>query len=74
MQSRRARALVQAGGRLLTVDEVADAAVAPIGTGGSCGRFLRCGGVVRLGSLLPGHAEPAFRALELVGRRLASWP
>jgi NAD(P)-dependent dehydrogenase (short-subunit alcohol dehydrogenase family) len=66
-----ARAMVHSSGRLLTVDETADAAVALVG-GGRVVRTLPAwrAPLIRLGSLLPSRTGPAFRVFELVGRRV----
>ena len=66
-----AKALVHSSGGLLTVDEVAQAAVDLIGSR----RVVRSlpawrGPVVRVGSLIPSRSRGAFRAFELVGRRV----
>jgi NAD(P)-dependent dehydrogenase (short-subunit alcohol dehydrogenase family) len=66
-----ARAMVHSSGRLLTVDETADAAVALVG-GGRVVRTLPGwrAPLIRLGSLLPSRTGPAFRVFELFGRRV----
>ena len=66
-----ARALVQAGGRLLSVEETAAAAVALIGSR----RVVRTlpaarGGLVRLGALAPSQAGVGMAGFERLGRRL----
>lgn len=66
-----ARAIVHSSGRLLTVDETADAAVALVGSR----RVVRTvpgwrAPLIRLGSLLPSRTGPGFRLFELVGRRV----
>ena len=66
-----AKALVHSSGGLLTVDEVAQAAVDLIGSR----RVVRSlpawrGPVVRVGSFIPSRSRGAFRAFELVGRRV----
>jgi len=65
-----AKALVHSGGGLLTVDQVAEAAVDLIGSR----RVVRSlpgwrGPVVRVGSFVPSRSRGAFKAFELVGRR-----
>jgi NAD(P)-dependent dehydrogenase (short-subunit alcohol dehydrogenase family) len=70
-QDGTARALVQAGGRLLTVDETAAAAVALIGSR----RVVRTlpavrGGLVRVGALVPSQAGVGLAGFERLGRRL----
>lgn len=67
----RAKALVHSGGGLLTVDEVADAAVELIGSR----RVVRSlpgwrGPVVRIGTLAPSRSAGAFKVFEMVGRRV----
>jgi len=66
-----AKATVHSGGRLLSVAEVADQAVALIGTR----RVVRTlpvwrGVLIRLGPLLPSRSAAAFKAFELIGRRV----
>jgi hypothetical protein len=66
-----ARAIVHSSGRLLTVDETADAAVALVGSA----RVVRTlpgwrAPLIRIGSVLPSRTGPAFRVVELVGRRV----
>lgn len=66
-----AKALVHSGGGLLTVDQVAQAAVELIGSR----RVVRTlpgwrGPVVRIGSVVPSMSGGAFKAFELVGRRV----
>lgn len=65
-----AKALVHSGGGLLTVEQVAQAAVDLIGSR----RVVRTlpgwrGPVVRVGSFIPSRAGAAFKAFELMGRR-----
>ena len=67
----RAKALVHSGGGLLTVDQAAQAAVDLIGSR----RVVRTlpgwrGPVVRIGSFIPSKSAGAFKAFELVGRRV----
>ena len=67
----RAKALVHSGGRLLTVDEVAEEVVAMIGSR----RVLRTlpgwrAPLIRIGHFLPSQSRGAFKAFELVGRRV----
>ena len=69
----RAKVMVASGGRLLTVEEVAAAAVALIGSR----RVLRTvppwrGGVIRMGALLPSQTRPGFALFGAVGRRVLS--
>jgi NAD(P)-dependent dehydrogenase (short-subunit alcohol dehydrogenase family) len=69
--SGRARPLVNAGGRLLTVEEVATAAVGLIGSR----RVVRSlpvarGGLVRAGSFLPSRSAGGFVVFERLGRRV----
>ncbi len=69
----QAKALVHSGGRLLTVDEVAAEVVAMIGTR----RVLRTlpawrAPLIRIGHFLPSQSRGAFKAFELVGRRVMS--
>ncbi len=69
--SGQARPLVNAGGRLLTVDEVAAAAVALVGSR----RVVRTlpaarGGLVRAGSFLPSQSAGGFAVFERLGRRV----
>lgn len=66
-----AKALVHSGGGLLTVDQVAQAAVELIGSR----RVVRTlpawrGPVVRVGSFVPSMSGVPFKAFELVGRRV----
>jgi NAD(P)-dependent dehydrogenase (short-subunit alcohol dehydrogenase family) len=66
-----ARAMVHSSGRLLTVDETADAAVALVGSA----RVVRTlpswrAPLIRVGSVLPSRSGPAFRVFELFGRRV----
>lgn len=66
-----ARAIVHSSGRLLTVDETADAAVALVGSR----RVVRTlpawrAPLIRVGSLLPSQSGPAYRLFELLGRRV----
>lgn len=66
-----AKALVHSGGGLLTVDQVAEAAVGLIGSR----RVVRSlpgwrGPVVRIGSFIPSRSGGAFRAFEMMGRRV----
>ena len=66
-----AKAIVHSGGRLLTVEEVADAAVALIGSR----RVVRTlptwrAPLIRAGSLLPSQTKGGFKAFELLGRRV----
>lgn len=66
-----AKAIVHSGGRLLTVEEVADAAVALVGSR----RVVRTlptwrAPLIRAGSLLPSRTKGGFKAFELVGRRV----
>lgn len=66
-----AKALVHSGGGLLTVDEVAEAAVSLIGSR----RVVRSlpgwrGPVVRIGAVIPSRSGGAFKVFELVGRRV----
>jgi NAD(P)-dependent dehydrogenase (short-subunit alcohol dehydrogenase family) len=66
-----ARALVHAGGRLLTVEETAEAAIGLIGSR----RVVRTlpvvrGGLVRMGSLMPSQAGVGMAGFERLGRRL----
>ena len=66
-----ARAIVHSSGRLLGVDEVADAAVALIGSR----RVVRTlptwrAPLIRVGSLVPSQARGGFKAFELYGRRV----
>lgn len=65
-----AEKLVRSGGRMLTTDEVAAAAVALVGSR----RVARTmpgwrGAVMRIGGLVPSQAAPALRLLELQGSR-----
>jgi NAD(P)-dependent dehydrogenase (short-subunit alcohol dehydrogenase family) len=66
-----AKALVHSGGRLLTVDEVAAAAVDLIG-GTRVVRTIPAwrSPVVRLGSFIPSQSRLPFRAFETIGRRV----
>jgi NAD(P)-dependent dehydrogenase (short-subunit alcohol dehydrogenase family) len=64
-----AKALVHSGGRLLTVEEVADQAVALIGSR----RVVRSlplwrGGLMRVGSVAPSVSAGGFAAMAAVGR------
>jgi NAD(P)-dependent dehydrogenase (short-subunit alcohol dehydrogenase family) len=66
-----AKALVHSGGRLLHVDEVADAAVGLVGSR----RVVRSlpswrGPLVRAGAVLPSQMKPGFKLFELVGRQV----
>ena len=66
-----AKAMVHSGGRLLTVEETATAAVGLVGSR----RVVRTlpgwrGGLIRLGPLLPSQAAGAFVLFEAVGRRV----
>ena len=66
-----AKAIVHSSGRLLGADEVADAAVALIGSR----RVVRTlptwrAPLIRAGSLMPSRARGGFRAFELFGRRV----
>jgi NAD(P)-dependent dehydrogenase (short-subunit alcohol dehydrogenase family) len=65
-----AKAIVHSSGRLLSVEEVARAAVALVGSR----RVVRTlpawrGGLVRFGSLVPSQSAAGFRLFDLVGRR-----
>lgn len=67
----RAKAMVHSGGRLLTVEETARAAVDLVGSG----RVVRTlpgwrGGIIRLGQLLPSRSATGFAAFEALGRRV----
>jgi len=67
----RAKPMVHSSGRLFTVAETADAAVALIGSR----RVVRAlpvwrGALIRSGQLLPSQAEGAFAAFEAIGRRV----
>jgi hypothetical protein len=66
-----ARAIVHSSGRLLRVDEVADAAVALVGSR----RVVRTlptwrAPLIRAGSLVPSQAGGGFKAFERYGRRV----
>ena len=66
-----AKAMVHSGGRLLTVEETAAAAVGLVGSR----RVVRTlpgwrGGLIRLGPLLPSRAGGGFALFEAVGRRV----
>jgi NAD(P)-dependent dehydrogenase (short-subunit alcohol dehydrogenase family) len=66
-----AKAIVHSGGRLLGVEEVAEAAVALLGSR----RVVRTlptwrAPLIRVGSLLPSRSRGGFKAFELVGRRV----
>lgn len=66
-----AKAIVHSGGRLLTVDEVASAAVELVGSR----RVVRTlpgwrAPLIRVGSLLPSQSAGGFRVFELLGRRV----
>jgi NAD(P)-dependent dehydrogenase (short-subunit alcohol dehydrogenase family) len=66
-----ARAMVHSSGRLLTVEEVAAAAVGLVGSR----RVVRTlpgwrGGLIRLGQLLPSRSAAGFAAFEALGRRV----
>jgi NAD(P)-dependent dehydrogenase (short-subunit alcohol dehydrogenase family) len=66
-----AKALVHSGGGLLTVDQVAEAAIELIGSK----RVVRSlpgwrGPVVRIGSFIPSRSRVPFKAFEMVGRRV----
>ena len=68
-----ARAIVHSGGRLLTVDEVAEGAVSLVGSR----RVVRTlptwrAPLIRSGALLPSRTAGAFRAFERLGRRVMS--
>lgn len=65
----QAKALVHSSGGLLTVDQVAERAVAMIGTR----RVVRTipgwrAPVIRVGTLIPSQSKGAFKAFELAGR------
>jgi hypothetical protein len=67
----RAKALVHSGGRLLTVDEVAAEVVAMIGSR----RVIRTlpawrAPLIRIGHFLPSQSQGAFKAFEVIGRRV----
>lgn len=67
----QAKALVHSSGRLLTVDEVAAEVVAMIGSR----RVVRTlpgwrAPLIRIGAFLPSQSRGAFRAFEVVGRRV----
>jgi NAD(P)-dependent dehydrogenase (short-subunit alcohol dehydrogenase family) len=69
----QAKALVHSGGRLLTVEEVATEVVAMIGSR----RVLRTlpawrAPLIRVGHFLPSQSRGAFKAFEVVGRRVMS--
>lgn len=66
-----AKAMVHSGGRLLTVEETAAAAVGLVGSR----RVVRTlpgwrGGLIRLGPLLPSRTAGTFALFEAVGRRV----
>ena len=66
-----AKALVHSGGGLLSVDQVAEAAVGLIGSN----RVVRSlpgwrGPVVRIGSFIPSRSRVPFKVFESVGRRV----
>ena len=68
-----AKALVHSSGRLLTTEEVADAAVALIGSR----RVVRTipawrAPIIRIGHFVPSGSQGAFKAFELFGRRVMS--
>ncbi len=67
----RAKALVHSGGRLLSVDEVATEVVAMIGSR----RIVRTlpgwrAPLIRIGHFVPSQSRGAFRAFEVIGRRV----
>jgi NAD(P)-dependent dehydrogenase (short-subunit alcohol dehydrogenase family) len=67
----RAKPIVHSSGRLYTVAETAEAAVALVGTR----RVVRTlpawrGGLIRSGQLFPSQSEAAFAAFEAIGRRV----
>lgn len=67
----QAKALVHSSGRLLTVDEVAAEVVALIGSR----RVVRTlpgwrAPLIRVGAFLPSQSRGAFRAFEVIGRRV----
>ncbi len=69
----KAEKLVRSGGRLLTVDEVAEAAVDLVGSR----RVVRTlpgwrAAVMRFGALTPSQAGPAMRVFEMQGKRRTS--
>jgi NAD(P)-dependent dehydrogenase (short-subunit alcohol dehydrogenase family) len=66
-----AKAIVHSSGRLLTVEETAEAAVGLIGSG----RVVRTlpgwrGGLIRSGALLPSRMSGGFAAFEAIGRKV----
>jgi NAD(P)-dependent dehydrogenase (short-subunit alcohol dehydrogenase family) len=66
-----AKAIVHSSGRLLGVDEVADAALGLLGSR----RVVRTlptwrAPLIRVGSLLPSQSRGGFKAFELIGRRV----
>jgi NAD(P)-dependent dehydrogenase (short-subunit alcohol dehydrogenase family) len=66
-----AKPIVHSSGRLLTVDEVARVAVGLVGSR----RVVRTmptwrSGLIRVGTLAPSQTAGAFRAFELIGRRV----
>jgi len=67
----RAKAIVHSSGRLYTVDEIAEAAVALVGSR----RVVRTvpgwrGALIRSGSVFPSQTGGGFAAFEAVGRRV----